>query len=138
MLSRRRHEGPSLDLPAFADIAFLLIVFFILTTTFVKTAGSRLDIPSGAEGKGESEKKNLTISLSARDIRYGEKGERVTLDELRARLLAQDFAARDESDRIVILDAAPDVSYQDYFQVVMAIAGTDGVLALIETKEGVR
>jgi biopolymer transport protein ExbD len=131
-LHRRNRAMAALDVSAFADIAFLLIIFFILTTTFVRPAGAPLEIPAGAEDKKQSEKKNLTVSLSPTAIRYGEKGEAVTLDELRARLLKRDLPRRAEADRIVILDSAPTVKYQAYYEVVMVINSTGGVLALID------
>ncbi|MBM4031608.1 MAG: biopolymer transporter ExbD, partial [Planctomycetes bacterium] len=36
------------EVTSFADIAFLLIIFFILTTTFVVPAGQKLDIPAAS------------------------------------------------------------------------------------------
>ena len=37
--------------------------------------------------------------------------------------------------RIVIVNSTPDVPYELYFEVVMAIHGADGVLALLEEEE---
>jgi len=131
-LRRRTRAQHGIDLSAFADVAFLLIIFFILTTTFVKPAGNKLQIPAGAPDPSKRETKQLTISLSASEIHYGPRGEEMALDELRAALLREDFKAKKPDKRIVILDSAPDVPYELYFQVVMAIANADGVLALIE------
>ena len=129
---RRAGAPASIDVSAFADIAFLLIIFFILTTTFVRVAGQKLEIPSGSSDPSKRQEKQLTVNLSATEIRYGEKSEQVTLDDLRALLLKEDFKSRKPGDRIVIIDAAPDVPYERYFRVVSAIANADGVLALLE------
>ncbi|HUT34442.1 MAG TPA: biopolymer transporter ExbD [Planctomycetota bacterium] len=123
------------ELTSFADIAFLLIVFFILTTTFITPAGNKLDIPSASADPAKSEDKQLTITLVGQDIRYGSQGERVTLDDLRRKLLGQNFRAKPPGKRIVIVNARPDVPYELYFEVVMAIHGADGVLALLEEEE---
>ena len=56
----------------------------------------------------------------------------MTLEELRVLLLKEDFRSRAPSDRMVILDAAKDVPYERYFQVVSVIANSDGVMALLE------
>lgn len=132
---RHKREAAGIDVTAFADIAFLLIIFFILTTTFVRTAGTRMDIPAGQEDQQQADRKNLTVSLTATDIRYGETGESVDMQRFRDRLAREEFAERPEDDRIVILDSAPDVPYQRYFEVVVAITQADGVLALVEAEE---
>jgi biopolymer transport protein ExbD len=129
--ARQRGEA-TIDVSSFSDIAFLLIIFFILTTTFVKTAGQKLEIPSGSSDRSAKKEKQLTVNLSSTDIRWGEKAEQVSLDELRGILMNQGFKEKKPGDRIVILDAAPDVAYERYFQVVSAIAAADGVMALLE------
>jgi len=131
-MPRRSREHLEIDVAAFADVAFLLIIFFILTTTFVKPAGDKLEIPSGAPDPEKKHAKQLTITLTANDISYGSEGEKMTIEELRAALFAENFLAKPPDKRVVILDSAPDVPYERYFQVVMAIANADGVLALIE------
>ena len=49
-LPRRTKQAADVDLVAFADVAFLLIIFFILTTTFVKNQGQLLEMPSASSG----------------------------------------------------------------------------------------
>ena len=135
-LRRRNREHHAVDVSAFADVAFLLIIFFILTTTFVKPAGNKLDIPAGSPDPASQHDKQLTVTLTANEIHYGSRGETMTLDELRAALWRENFKARKPDQRVVILDSAPNVPYDTYFQVVMAIANADGVLALIEEEGG--
>jgi len=123
------------ELTSFADIAILLIIFFILTTTFLVPAGSKLEIPSASSDPAKAEEKQLTVSLAGREVHYGPQGEKVTLEGLRQALLAQNFRAKPAAKRIVIVNSTPDVPYEVYFEVVMAITTADGVLALIEEDE---
>ena len=120
------------DVSAFADVAFLLIIFFILTTTFVKSLGSSLEIPSGSADPAKKHEKQLTISLAATEIRFGSAGTKMSMPELREALAAENLLARKPDKRIVILDSAADVPYERYFQVVMAVSDAGGVLALLE------
>ena len=76
------------------------------------------------------------MSLTPAGIRYGEKGEEVSVAGLRERLLRRDMRNRAEPDRIVILDSAPSVLYQTYYEVVMVINETGGVLALVDKEAG--
>ena len=137
-MARKRRKRPpeEVNVGAFADIAFLLIVFFILTTTFIKLKGSQLQIPSGTTDPASKQDKHPTIHLRGETIRWGERKRPVPLAELTSILSAHGFPAQPEANRMVILNAAPDVPYQRYFEVVMAIHDAGGVLALVESEEG--
>ena len=121
-----------IDVTSFADIAVLLIIFFILTTTFMVPAGNKLEIPSGSTDPAQADQKQLTINLTGTAIRYGFEGRRMSVEELRTALLKENFKAKPPSKRIVIVNSTPDVPYETYFEVVMAISSADGVLALLE------
>lgn len=131
-LKTRGDDGIELDMSSFSDIAFLLIIFFILTTTFVKPFGRELEIPSGTSDTSKKEQKQLQINLKSRRIMYGEKAEQVTIEQLRELLNAEQLGKRPQDDRIVVVECTEDVPYEQYFQVVMAITQAGGVLALIE------
>ena len=119
---------------SFADIAFLLIVFFILTTTFVLPAGETLSIPAGTSDASKKEDKMLTVSLRPSEIFFGEKGDRVTLDQLREVLGKARLYEKPETDpkRLVVLDSSPDVPYEEYYQTLMVISRAGGVVAMVE------
>ncbi len=135
-LKRSANGDEGINVGPFADIAFLMIIFFILTTEFVKPAGDTMKIPSGTTEAAKKTDKQLTVNLKQDEIRYGEKGQAVALDELKGLLLAEKLLDKAEDERIVILDSAPDVGYERYFQVVMAINDAGGVLALIDHSGG--
>jgi biopolymer transport protein ExbD len=121
------------DLNSLVDIAFLLILFFMLATTFLKPAGEKIQIPAG--GQSSSQSKSLTVLLSTTGIRYGDTKSAISLEELRARLLEEKLGDKEPAQRLVILESARDVPYEDYFSVVMTITQAGGVLALIDTGE---
>jgi biopolymer transport protein ExbD len=135
-LKRKDHGDGAIDVGSFADIAFLLIIFFILTTTFVKIAGNTIEIPSGSADESESEQKQLSITLSADSITYGEEAKSIGIDELRLALEKEKFETKEPDDRMVILEADGQVLYERYFQVVMAISDAGGVLTLIDHAGG--
>ena len=57
------------------------------------------------------------------------------MDELGARLVRAQLPKRKPEKRLVILECAQDVPYEQYFQVVMAITDAGGVLALLEEED---
>ena len=123
------------QLTSFSDIALLLIIFFILTTSFIVPAGRKIDAPAASSDPAKAEDKQLTVALAGREIFYGPQGEKVSLDTLREKLLACNFRSKPPEKRIVIVNSTPDVPYELYFEVVSAITNADGVLALIEEEE---
>lgn len=135
-LKRKDHGDGAIDVGSFADIAFLLIIFFILTTTFVKIAGNKIEIPSGSTDQSESEQKQLSITLNADSIIYGEDAKSIGIDELRQALEKEKFETKEPDDRMIILESDGQVLYERYFQVVMAISDAGGVLTLIDHADG--
>ena len=139
---KHRKKAPLTDLEvgSFSDIAFLLIIFFILTTQIVRLQGKMINIPAGSESKAEeqkNDKKQMMIHLTTGDkITVNDDGTPVTLENLKNQLLEQNFLARGKpEDRFVILEATPDVHYDLYFKVVMMIDDCGGILAIMEAPE---
>ena len=133
-IQRQRERNSEIDLSAFADIAFLLIIFFVLTTTFLRPMGARISIPSGTTDPEQKPEEDLpTVNLTTDTVLLNE--DRTTLPELRAALLKMELPKREEEKRVVILECTPDVDFQRYFQVVTAISHAGGILALIEKDE---
>ena len=137
-LPRRAPKEATIEVGSFADIAFLLNIFFILTTQFIRPAGSTMEIPSGSTDASKKQETMLTVNVSAERIFYGEKSEPMTLDGLRDRLLKENLRAKPPHQRVVIVDAGRDVPYERYFQIVTAVARAHGVIALVEHEERAR
>jgi biopolymer transport protein ExbD len=138
---RASEGGISPDLTSFSDIANLLIIFFILTTSLTHPWGKRLEMPSAATPPTDQTKapKIPTVNLMRDRVVYKEgegQGKEITMNELNAILLAKKFPELDPKDRSVVLEVAEDVPYQRYYQTVTAISATGGVIAMIEGEEG--
>jgi len=79
---RSRRESLSMDLTPLIDMVFLLLVFFLVTSTFKKDElALLLKLPKTEKGAG-SEKKidQLTIELSDEDIAVN--GKKASMEEL--------------------------------------------------------
>ena len=135
LLSKKARRDAGIDVGAFADIAFLLIIFFILTTTFVVTAGRKMEIPSGTSVPSKTEQKQITVCLTPDRIEYGEDSKRMDMEQLRLALAAEKFSTKEQEQRMVVLNSRDDVAYERYYKVVMAITEADGILALVDEEE---
>jgi biopolymer transport protein ExbD len=126
-----RKKVADVDIPvaSFSDLAFLLIIFFIVATTLQKTTGITSNIPSGEKSEQQA-KKTTIVNINDRTIMINDKA--VTVDELRAELKAMELAAKEGDDKIVLLETKGNVVYQDYFEVMSTISAAGGVIALVK------
>lgn len=79
---RHRRESLAMDLTPLIDMVFLLLVFFLVTSTFKKDELALLLQLPKSEQQGGSEKKtdHLTIELSSEEIAVN--GKKMTIEEL--------------------------------------------------------
>ena len=143
-MARKRKERLSADIEtgSMSDISFLLIIFFILTTTLAKPTGRAVDIPSASppEQQKQTQDKTPTINVLADKILFaiGQQngnGTEISMPELKGELIKQAFATRPEKERMVVVEVAEDVSWDRYFKVVTMVAETGGIVALVEGEE---
>jgi len=134
-LARKDKPGGDVDLTSFADLAFLLIVFFVLTTTFVRPQGASLAIPSKTSAP-EDAPKNEPPRIHLQQDRVIFENRPVTIEALRHRLFEMKLSEQDEQQRVIVLETSPDVPFEHYFRVVTAVSRAGGVLALLEASDG--
>lgn len=123
------------DLTSFGDIAFLLIIFFVLTASLDRPYGRQMEMPAAAAPpQGAQTPRIPTVNILADRILYteGEGAEReLDMTQLRAELWKKEFEKQDPKARLVVLEMADTVEYERYFQVVTMIAEVGGVVAML-------
>jgi len=120
-----------------SDIAFLLIIFFILTTSIRKLTGFETDIPAAEQTQQQQQPdKTPTVKLHAEGMTFNDQP--VTLEGLRAELRRLNLPARPEDRRVVVLEAAQGVSYQHYYQAMAAVSSSGGVVGILAEEEGAK
>ena len=125
----KRKQDVSIPLDSFSDIAFLLIIFFILTTSILKLTGIQTELPAGEKTEVKQAEKTPTVNVAAGRILFND--QTVSLEELAFELKAMKLGEREDADRVVLLDAAPDADYQLFFEVMALITGADGVIGIL-------
>ena len=135
MANKRKHWDGELDVTSFSDIAFLLIIFFILSTSFTLPLGRVMEMPSATKPEVQKEDdKTPSVNITADRIMFSEgskEGSEITTMELRTRLAQYDFLAKPEPERMVMVETAPEVTYQRYYEIVTMIAESGGIIAMI-------
>jgi len=130
--TRRKKGMPEIPVNSFADIAFLLIVFFFVAATLIKTKGVITDIPSGETSEAKEEK---TAVVQLTEDRMTLNDTDIDLATLRKRLAEMKLNEKTGDDRVVILETAGVIEYQAYYGVMTAISGAGGVVALVKESD---
>ncbi len=65
-LSRRNHEEPELNLISLVDVVLLLLIFFMVSTTFVDESRIKLQLPqASAKPAAEPQKDPIEVAVTA-------------------------------------------------------------------------
>ena len=114
MARKRRFKGGNIPTSSMADIAFLLLIFFLVTTTIDMDKGLGMVLP--AEGEEiEISKKNILNCLinSTGNVLLGGEGHEIR--DL-SKLIRQKLV---ENDKLIIsVKAHKSTSYKDYIAVI--------------------
>ena len=117
-MARGQRVPPEIPTASMADIAFLLIVFFLVTTTMNQDKGLSLHLPPIGESKEVKEKNVCNIWINASDqIAFFENDQFsvVAFDELRSQV-EQRLAANDKL--IISLKAERGATYSIFVSVL--------------------
>lgn len=133
---RKEKPETTVSTDSLSDIAFLLIIFFILATSIQRITGFETDLPSGKRDQQTQKADDKTPTVGLKDGRITFNEADVSLNELRRKLTALRLAERSEERRVILLDAAPDVGYQSYFEVMATITAANGVIGILTEDEG--
>lgn len=74
----------SIDFAPLIDVVFLLLIFFMLTSSFIFQPGIKVNLPRAITSEALSEK-NVIITITAENLIYMD-GKLVTINELSSRL----------------------------------------------------
>jgi biopolymer transport protein ExbD len=117
-------------------VAFLLIIFFILTTSIQRLAGFTAQLPSAEKNqvKSQQAEKTPTVALNGSEIMLDDKA--ISMEGLRQHLMGLKLDTKADSERVVLLDAEASVNYQQYFEVMACINSAGGVTGLLTEEDG--
>ncbi|WP_110969357.1 ExbD/TolR family protein [Pseudomonas huaxiensis] len=67
---RKQRENVDINLASLIDVVFILLLFFVVTTTFTRETQLRVELPEAASGAPvpDSEQKLVEISISAEGV----------------------------------------------------------------------
>ena len=92
-------EKGHLDIAPLIDVIFLLLIFFMLTSSFVFQPGIKIDLPKAVTGDVLFEKSLVVYLTKGNEIFLNDR--RIDLEELRSRLR---IAAKEEKSLLIKAD----------------------------------
>ena len=103
-LQNRRREEPDVNLTPLIDVVFLLLIFFMVSTTFQRETEISIDLPEASGPQMQSDKKEIEISIDAKGRYFVNKKEVVNTQVETLKRAIQE-AAGDQKKPHVILSA---------------------------------
>lgn len=81
---KSKHEvNPNFSMSSMTDIVFLLLIFFMLTSSFITPSGLPVNLPSAAVGNIVSQSNSVTITA---DLKYYLNDNEVSINNLEREL----------------------------------------------------
>ena len=133
MRSERKHREGEIPTGTFSDIAFLLIIFFLVATTLTKVKTITADLPAGEKSTQAQTEKTPIVNLRGIEIFFNDK--KVSLLELDDRLAALELIEKEPGDRVIMLESANGTTYENYFQALATISANNGIVAIVEGED---
>jgi len=120
---RKRRMSPSIDTGTFADVSFLLMIFFMVVTTFNKNYSFEMNLPpiqENVEEKGVNPNRVLEIHINSENEYLIDN---TTFGDISGILVAEkviDIGSH-PLPGIIRLEMSPLASYQSYLEVLSLI-----------------
>jgi biopolymer transport protein ExbD len=123
---RRRRDEAGVDLTPLIDVVFLLLIFFMVSTTFIRETQLKIDLPEADGELQELEKDVIEITVDRRGD-YAVNERLLVNNELDTllRALRERLADRDPSTRVIIT-ADANAAHEDVVR-AMDAAGRVGL-----------
>ena len=135
---RGRRENKLLVEPAAVatgDIAFNLIVFFLVCASTQPGSGRKQELPRSEQTKSEQKSNNIEIALTRTAAVVSVNGEPVKMPELAARLARLLSGRTKPEDKVVVLKTKPDVPYEHWIAVAALIQDQGASLTIQREEE---
>lgn len=67
---KRKSNSIGIDITPLIDVIFLLLIFFMISTTFISATGIRIDLPTATSNPNRGKQKTLEVAITAKHKLY--------------------------------------------------------------------
>ena len=128
----KRRGQTEVSLTPLVDIVFILLIFFLITSTFVQNPGIEVDLPKSTNSPTAIESDNIIMAVTKNGVVIHE-GKTMSADQLRKRL-AEHYKV--QADQLIVIQADSAAAHGKVVE-LMDLAQSTGFSRLaIATEEG--
>lgn len=113
MRHKAEDEGMSIDLTPMLDVVFIMLIFFIVTASFVKEVGLEIAQQEPSVNEEQTESKNIVLRVTG-DNQIWLDGRRIDIRSVRANV---ERIHAENPKAAVIIQAAPKASNNTLVQI---------------------
>lgn len=129
----RRRQPVEANLTPLIDVVFLLLIFFMVSTTFTHENQLRINLPDAQADPAESEEQQINLTILA-DGSYEINGEALANRDLGTLIAAMESFAGGNLEQPVVISADGDTSHQSVVR-AMDAAGRLGLTRIRITSQ---
>ena len=122
---KKKRPATEPDITPLIDVVFLLLIFFMLSTTFVSQTGIKIELPKSSAENIKKEKEEIRVDISKKGDVYF-KGKKIGIKELRELFVK----AAGESKESVVIIHADELSFHGKVVEIMDSAKSSGITKL--------
>jgi len=121
--NKKQKVSDEVPTSSMADIAFLLLIFFLVTTTFPKDKGLAIVLPERGETQEISQRNILHLIIQPNGIVDVKRGESQMIQQMRAEQIEGMWrqAVSDNPNLIAAVKTHPDAAYEYMVDVLDAL-----------------
>ncbi len=128
-IRERKRKRPSITITSLIDVVFLLLVFFMVSTTFAEHPGIKLELPSASSAE-PSKLAPLTLAIDKKGRMYL-NDESIREDELREKL--EEAAKKPDATLVLRADKAVPYGYVVRAMDISRQSGIRRIVSLTDT-----
>ena len=133
---RRRRQEPSVELTPLIDVVFLLLIFFMVSTTFVRETQLKIDLPEATAEAADREPDAIVLQVSPNGD-YAIDDRLLINNEIDTLIRALREVSGGDSSRRIIISADAQASHQSVVR-GMDAAGQLGMTKISLTTQSPR
>ena len=133
---KRHKRKPVINMTSLIDVLFLLLIFFMVTSTFVKESSLKVDLPEAEGQKGSMRLKSVDVVVTL-DQQIMVNGNPVTREALKPKV-EEALILLNDASAVVKFIVDQGVAYGFAIEIMgeLKAAGVKTVLAITEQKSG--
>lgn len=131
---KRGHVILMSNLVSFTDIAFSVVLFFMVAATFAKSHAMKVELPGSSAGAVDQTQETITVQADAEKVVLD--GNPTPLPDLKAALEAKLVGRTRPEDKVIVLMTSDDITFQRHVDLMHAIRSAGGEVAIMYEENG--